>query len=75
MCGDEDGAEDPVAPVGTALDAAAAESCTGVDPEGDAAGTGSAGTRDENGSDTDGYHRYHICFHIYVRIRIRIRIV
>ena len=29
---------------------------------------------DENGSDTDGYHRYYICFHIYVRIRIRIRI-
>jgi hypothetical protein len=44
MCGDEDGAEDPVAPVGTALDAAAAESCTGVDPEGDPAGTGEAGT-------------------------------
>ena len=33
------------------------------------------GTRDENGSDTDGYHRYYICFHISVRIRIRIRIV
>ena len=32
-------------------------------------------TRDENGSDTDGYHRYYICFHISVRIRIRIRIV
>jgi hypothetical protein len=31
--------------------------------------------RDENGSDTDGYHWYRICFHIYVRIRIRIRIV
>jgi hypothetical protein len=31
--------------------------------------------RDENGSDTDGYHSYRICFHIYVRIRIRIRIV
>ena len=31
--------------------------------------------RDENGSDTDGYHRYYICFHISVRIRIRIRIV
>jgi hypothetical protein len=30
---------------------------------------------DENGSDTDGYHRYYICFHISVRIRIRIRIV
>jgi len=32
-------------------------------------------TRDENGSDTDGYHRYYICFHISVRIQIRIRIV
>jgi hypothetical protein len=32
-------------------------------------------SRDENGSDTDGYHWYRICFHIYVRIRIRIRIV
>ena len=31
--------------------------------------------RDENGSDTDGYHRYHICFHISGRIRIRIRII
>ena len=31
--------------------------------------------RDENGSDTDGYHRYHICFHIFDRIRIRIRIM
>jgi hypothetical protein len=31
--------------------------------------------RDENGSDTDGYHRYYICFHISVRIRIRIRII
>ena len=31
--------------------------------------------RDENGSDTDGYHRYYICFHIYVRIRNRMRIV
>ena len=31
--------------------------------------------RDENGSDTDRYHRYYICFHISVRIRIRIRIV
>ena len=30
---------------------------------------------DENGSDTNGYHRYHICFHIFVRIRIRIRII
>ena len=28
--------------------------------------------RDENGSDTDGYHRYYICFHIFVRIRIQI---
>ena len=32
-------------------------------------------TGDENGSDTDGYHRYYICFHISVQIRIRIRIV
>ena len=32
-------------------------------------------TRDENGLDTDGYHRYYICFHISVQIRIRIRIV
>ena len=32
-------------------------------------------TRDENGSDTDGYHSYHICFHISGRIRIRIRIM
>jgi hypothetical protein len=32
-------------------------------------------SRDENGSDTDGYHWYRICFHIYIRIRIRIRIV
>ena len=31
--------------------------------------------RDENGSNTDGYHRYYICFHISVRIRTRIRIV
>ena len=31
--------------------------------------------RDENGSDTDGYHTYHICFHISSRIRIRIRII
>ena len=31
--------------------------------------------RDENGSDTDGYHRYYICFYISVRIRIRIRII
>jgi len=30
---------------------------------------------DENGSDTDGYHRYYICFHICVRIQIRIRII
>jgi hypothetical protein len=34
-----------------------------------------AEARDENGSDTDGYHWYRICFRIYVRIRIRIRIV
>jgi hypothetical protein len=26
-------------------------------------------------SNTDGYHRNHLCFHIFVRIRIRIRIV
>ena len=31
--------------------------------------------RDENGSDTDRYHRYYICFHISVRIRIQIRIL
>ena len=31
-------------------------------------------TRDENGSDTNGYHSYYICFHISVRIRIRTRI-
>ena len=31
--------------------------------------------RDENGLDTDRYHRYYICFHISVRIRIRIRIM
>ena len=31
--------------------------------------------RDENGSNTDGYHRYHICFHISDRIRIQIRII
>jgi len=29
----------------------------------------------ENGSDTDGYHRYHICFYISGRIQIRIRII
>jgi hypothetical protein len=34
-----------------------------------------APARDENGSDTDGYHRYYICFHIFVWIRIRIRVV
>ena len=32
-------------------------------------------SRDENGSDMDGYHRYYICFHISIWIRIRIRIV
>jgi hypothetical protein len=32
-------------------------------------------SRDENGSDTNRYHWYHICFHISVRIRIRIWIV
>jgi hypothetical protein len=31
--------------------------------------------RDVNGSDTDGYCRYCICFHIFYRIRIRTRIV
>jgi hypothetical protein len=31
--------------------------------------------RDENGSDTNGYHQYYICFHISVRIRIQIWIV
>ena len=30
---------------------------------------------DENGSNTDGYHRYYICFHISVRIWIEIQIV
>ena len=30
---------------------------------------------DENGSDMNGYHRYHICFYISGRIRIRIRIM
>jgi len=32
-------------------------------------------SRDKNGSDTDKYHCYHICFHIFGRIWIRIRIV
>ena len=32
-------------------------------------------SRDENGLDMDGYHRYYICFHISNRIRILIRIV
>ena len=27
-------------------------------------------SKDVNGSDTDGYYRYRICFHIFVRIRI-----
>ena len=31
--------------------------------------------RHENGSDTDGYHRYYICFHISGRIWIRIQII
>jgi hypothetical protein len=31
-------------------------------------------SRDENGSDTNGYHLYYICFYISVRIRIRTRI-
>jgi hypothetical protein len=35
----------------------------------------STSSRDENGSDTNGYNKYHICFHIFVRIQIRIRIV
>ena len=30
---------------------------------------------DENGSDTNGYYQYYICFHISGRIRIRIRIM
>jgi hypothetical protein len=30
---------------------------------------------DGNGSDTDGYHSYYICFHISIRIRIQIWIV
>ena len=29
-------------------------------------------TRDKNRSDTDGYYRYHICFHVFGRIWIRI---
>jgi len=32
-------------------------------------------SRNENGSDTNGYHWYYICFHIFGRIRIRIRII
>jgi len=35
----------------------------------------SMASRDENGSNTDGYHQYYICFHISVWVRIRIRIV
>ena len=35
---------------------------------------GTAVHRDENGSDTNGYHLYYICFHISVLIRIQIRI-
>jgi hypothetical protein len=31
--------------------------------------------KDENGSDTDGYRWYYICFYIFGRIQIRIRIV
>jgi hypothetical protein len=31
--------------------------------------------RDENGSDTNGYHRYYICFYISCQIHIRIRIM
>ena len=46
-----------------------------VEGEGHVARGGSVPSRDENGSDTDGYHRYYICFHIFVWIRIRIRIV
>jgi hypothetical protein len=30
--------------------------------------------RDENGSDTNEYHSYYICFYISIRIRIRTRI-
>ena len=33
-----------------------------------------AATMDENGSDTNRYHSYYICFHISIRIRIRTRI-
>ena len=33
--------------------------------------TEAAAGRDENGSDTNGYHLYYICFHISVWIRIR----
>jgi hypothetical protein len=32
-------------------------------------------SRDENGSDTNGYGWYYICFYISGRIQIRIRIV
>ena len=32
-------------------------------------------TRDENRSDTGGYHQYYICFYIFGRIRIQIRIM
>jgi len=32
-------------------------------------------SKDENGWDTDGYHRYYICFHISSQIRIRVRVV
>jgi len=39
------------------------------------ASTGCLLPRDENGSDTDGYRRYHICFHISGQIQIRIRIM
>jgi hypothetical protein len=30
------------------------------------------GIRDANGSDTNRYHRYYICFYISIQIRIRI---
>ena len=38
-------------------------------------GAGEGASSDENGSNTDGYHRYYICFHISFRIRIRMWIV
>lgn len=36
---------------------------------------GNWGSRDENGSDTDRYHQYHISFHISGQIPIQIRMI